>query len=129
MIENKYGDLKEENNNAGNISIITEETKPEDNISNSKDFFGITPKELTHIVELYKERTDNFGEIKFFEEQGGISKLLNKLDTDEKNGISSIENREEFFGSNKIFIKPLPSFYSFLKEALSDKMIIILFHQ
>ena len=99
MIENKYGDLKEENNNAGNISIITEETKPGDNISNSKDFFGITPKELTHIVELYKERADNFGEIKFFEEQGGISKLLNKLDTDEKNGISSIENREEFFGS------------------------------
>ena len=126
MIENKYGDLKEENNNAGNISIITEETKPDDGISNSKDLFGITPKELTHIVELYKERADNFGEIKFFEEQAGISKLLNKLDTDEKNGISSIENREEFFGSNKIFIKPLPSFFSFLKEALADKMIIIL---
>ena len=72
MIENKYGDLKEENNNAGNISIITEETKPDDDISNSKDLFGITPKELTHIVELYKERADNFGEIKFFEEQAGM---------------------------------------------------------
>ena len=126
MIENKYGDLKEENNNVGNISIITEETKPDDCISQSKHLFGITPKELTHIIGLYKERTDNFGEIKFFEEQGGISNLLHKLDTDEKNGISSIENREEFFGSNKIFIKPLPNFYSFLKEALSDKMIIIL---
>ena len=125
MKESKYGGLKEENNNSGNISIITEETKPDDIIS-SNEIFKITPKELTHIVELYKERTDNFGEIKYFEEKGGITELLKKLDTDEKNGISSIENREEYFGSNKIFIKPLPSFYSFLIEALSDKMIIIL---
>ena len=126
MKESKYGGFKEENINNGNTSIITEETNPDDDISISNDIFEITPKELTHIVELYKERTDNFGEIKYFEEQGGISKLLQKLDTDEKNGIKSIENREEYFGSNKIFIKPLPSFYSFLKEALEDKMIIIL---
>ena len=126
MKESKYGGFKEENINNGNTSIITEETNPDDDISISNDIFKITPKELTHIVELYKERTDNFGEIKYFEEQGGISKLLQKLDTDEKNGIKSIENREEYFGSNKIFIKPLPSFYSFLKEALEDKMIIIL---
>ena len=126
MKESKYGGFKEENINNGNTSIITEETNPNTDISISNDLFKITPKELTHIVELYKERTDNFGEIKYFEEQGGISKLLQKLDTDEKNGIKSIENREEYFGSNKIFIKPLPSFYSFLKEALEDKMIIIL---
>ena len=126
MKESKYGGLKEENNNNANISIITEETNPDIDISISNDLFKITPKELTHIVELYKERTDNFGDIKYFEEQGGINKLLQKLDTDEKNGIKSIENREEYFGSNKIFIKPLPSFYSFLKEALEDKMIIIL---
>ena len=126
MIENKYGGLKEENNNIEKISIITEETKSDEDISNTNDNFKITPKELTHIIELYKERTDNFGDIKYFEEREGIDNLLQKLDTDEKNGISSIENREEYFGSNKIFIKPLPSFYSFLIEALSDKMIIIL---
>ena len=131
MNGNKYGDLNEENINdenisTGNISIITGETKSEDNISNLENIFGITPKELSHITELYKERADNFEEIKFFEEQGGISSLLDKLDTDEKDGISSIESREEIFGSNKIFKKPLPDFYSFLKEALSDKMIIIL---
>ena len=126
MKESKYGGLKEENNNIANISIITEETNPNSDIFISNDLFKITPKELTHIVELYKERADNFGDIKYFEEQGGINKLLQKLDTDEKNGIKSIENREEYFGSNKIFIKPLPSFYSFLKEALEDKMIIIL---
>ena len=131
MNGNKYGDLNEENINdenisTGNISIITGETKSDDNISNLENIFGITPKELSHITELYKERADNFEEIKFFEEQGGISSLLDKLDTDEKDGISSIESREEIFGSNKIFKKPLPDFYSFLKEALSDKMIIIL---
>ena len=131
MNGNKYGDLNEENINdenisTGNISIITGETKSEDNISNLENIFGITPKELSHITELYKERANNFEEIKFFEEQGGISSLLDKLDTDEKDGISSIESREEIFGSNKIFKKPLPDFYSFLKEALSDKMIIIL---
>ena len=76
-------------------------------------------------MELYKERGDNFEEIKYFEE-GGINNLLKKLDTDNKNGITSIEYREEYFGSNKIFIKPLPSFCSFVKEAISDKMIIIL---
>ena len=126
MKESKYGGLKEENNDNVNISIITEETNPNTDISISNDLFKITPKELTHIIELYKERADNFGDIKYFEEQGGINILLQKLDTDEKNGIKSIENREEYFGSNKIFIKPLPSFYSFLKEALEDKMIIIL---
>jgi len=77
-------------------------------------------------MNLYKERADNFDEIKYFEEQGGIENLLNKLDTDKKNGISSTENREEYFGSNKIFIKPLPTFCSFVEEAISDKMIIIL---
>ena len=65
MKESKYGDLKEEKNNLGNISIITEETKPDDDLSNSKEIFGITPKELTHIIELYKERTENYAEIKY----------------------------------------------------------------
>ena len=55
-------------------------------------------------MELYKERGDNFEEIKYFEEQGGINNLLKKLDTDNKNGITSIEYREEYFGSNKLFI-------------------------
>ena len=126
MKANKYGGLNEENKNIEEISTMTEDSKESDLISNSYNIFKITPKELTHIIELYKERSDNFKEIKYFEEQGGIDDLLHKLDTDSKNGISSIENREEVFGSNKIFIKPLPSFYSFLKEALSDKMIIIL---
>ena len=124
MKHNKYEGLNEEKKEEA-MSISSADTKT--NISNEIiDNFQITPKELTDIINLYKERTDNFEEIKYFEEQGGIDKLLNKIDTDKKNGISSIEHREEYFGSNKIFIKPLPSFFSFVEEAISDKMIIIL---
>ena len=53
-------------------------------------------------MELYKERGDNFEEIKYFEE-GGINNLLKKLDSDYKNGITSIEYREEYFCSYKTF--------------------------
>ena len=124
MKSNKYGGLNEEkkteeiSTSSDTASIYSNEAIIET--------FKITPKELTNIIELYKERADNFQEIKYFENQGGIDNLLSQIDTDKKNGISSIENREEFFGSNKIFVKPLPSFFSFVQEAISDKMIIIL---
>ena len=124
MKKNKYEGLNEENKEE-EISTSSTDSKISDS-NEITDIFKITPRELTDIINLYKERTDNFEEIKYFEEQGGIDNLLNILDTDKKNGISSIENREEFFGSNKIFIKPLPSFFSFVQEAISDKMIIIL---
>jgi len=122
-MKQKYGGLNEEK-----ISTDISTSSSEENINNSinNDFFKISPQELINIMNLYKDRADNYDELKYFEEQGGIDDLLNKLDTDKKNGISSIENREEYFGSNKIFIKPIPSFCSFVEEALSDKMIIIL---
>ena len=124
MKSNEFGGLNEEkkieeiSTSSDTLSIYSHDAIIEN--------FKITPKELTHIIELYKERADNFEEIKYFENQGGIDNLLSQIDTDKKNGISSIENREEFFGSNKIFVKPLPSFFSFVEEAISDKMIIIL---
>ena len=122
-MKQKYGGLNEEKISP-DISTSSSETNINNSINN--DFFKISPQELINIMNLYKDRADNYDEIKYFEEQGGIDDLLNKLDTDKKNGISSIENREEYFGSNKIFIKPIPSFCSFVEEALSDKMIIIL---
>ena len=88
--------------------------------------FDITPQELTNIVNKYKERDENMQDIKYFTEKKGIKFILDALSTDKKKGISSIEGREEFFGSNKIFRKPPPSFWDFVIEALSDKMIIIL---
>ena len=40
--------------------------------------------------------------------------------------FSAIYIREEHFGSNKVFQKPPPTFMDFIKEAIADKMIIIL---
>ena len=88
--------------------------------------FNITPQELTNIVNKYKERDENFQDINYFREKGGIDFLLEAIITDKNKGIFSVNGREEYFGSNKIFRKPPPSFWDFVIEALSDKMIIIL---
>ena len=87
--------------------------------------FGIKPKELENIISLYKSRSSEYEDLKYFSENN-ISELLSKLDTDPEKGISSKENRELFFGSNKIFIKPLPNFFTFVWKAMSDLMIRIL---
>ena len=88
--------------------------------------FDMSPQELTNIVNKYKERDENMQDIKYFQEKKGIDFILKSLATDKRKGISSLEGREEYFGSNKIFRKPPPSFWDFVIEALSDKMIIIL---
>ena len=121
---NQHGSLNNQKNKNKNLNMETKIDYNNINLINTN--FKITPNELVYIMNLYIERTEKFEEIKYFEKEEGIDKLLIKLDTDKTNGISSIDNREEFFGSNKIFIKPLPSFMSFVEEALSDKMIIIL---
>ena len=113
------------------MSIINNDSKPpviEPDISNDKHSFSITPQELSNLMNLYKDRSENYNDIKYFQEKGGILSLLTSLKTDAKHGIStiSLQNRLEHFGSNKIFIKPLPNFWDFVLEALSDKMIIIL---
>ena len=100
---------------------------PSSSLSEIGGTFGITPHELTNIVNLYKERGDNYADIQYFNEHGGgIDELLGKLQTDKVKGISSTNGREEHFGSNKVFQKPPPTFFDFIKEAMSDKMIIIL---
>ena len=88
--------------------------------------FSITPQELANLMNLYKSRTDNYADIKYFTDRGGVNTLLADLDTDKTNGISSVEDREEHFGTNKIYKKPPPSFCDFVIESISDKMIIIL---
>ena len=113
------------------MSIINNDSKSpviEPEILNDKHSFSITPQELSNLMNLYKDRSENYNDIKYFQEKGGILSLLTSLKTDAKHGIStiSLQNRLEHFGSNKIFIKPLPNFWDFVLEALSDKMIIIL---
>ena len=94
--------------------------------SNNNGLFNISAQELTDIVNKYKERDENMQDIHYFSDKGGIASLLTALGTDKSNGISSIQGREEHFGSNKVFRKPPPSFWDFVLEAIGDKMIIIL---
>ena len=88
--------------------------------------FKISPQELTSIVNKYKERDENMQDIYYFSQQGGIDNLLRELDTDKTKGLTSSVGREEHFGTNKVFRKPPPNFWDFVKESLADKMIIIL---
>ena len=94
--------------------------------SQGKSKFSITPQELTNLMNLYKSRADNYADIKYFSDRGGVSSLLTALDTNKQTGITSEEGRAEHFGTNKVFEKPIPSFCDFVIEAISDKMIIIL---
>jgi magnesium-transporting ATPase (P-type) len=87
--------------------------------------FDIEPKELMKIMSNYKSRTSEREDIKYFK-QNNISDILSKLKTDPEKGISSKENREEFFGSNKIFNEPPPSFFRFVLGSLNNLMIYIL---
>ena len=88
--------------------------------------FGIDIVQIEQLMSSYKERGQNFKDIQKIREYGGPEGIMQKLETDPKKGISSIENREKDFGSNKIFDEPVPPFCSYVKEALDDLMIKIL---
>ena len=88
--------------------------------------FGVSAHDLEEIMEKYKERGDDFKDLKFFRAQNGITNLLHSLLTNEKNGISSTNGREDAFGSNKVFFEPVPPFCSYVWEALQDMMVRIL---
>ena len=119
---------KEEENDETS-SIINHPSKPPISSSPTDSHsFNISPKELSNLMNLYKDRQGNYNDIKYFKEKGGILPLLLSLKTDAKQGIStlSLENRKSYFGSNRIYVKPPPNFADFCIEAISDKMIIIL---
>ena len=88
--------------------------------------FAIKISELQKLMANYKERGSDFQDLKLLEEYGGVDTLLEKLKTDPKKGIESTEYREQDFGSNKVFVEPVPHFCSYVWEALEDLMIRIL---
>ena len=88
--------------------------------------YGINILEIEDLMGAYKERGSCLKDIDKIGDLGGTVGILNKLRTDPKTGISSEENRVNDFGSNKIFIEPVPPFCSYVKEALEDLMIRIL---
>ena len=117
-------------------NIIEIKTKlPEaDQSSNSSDEekikndfgFGISPLRLESLMAKYKERGNDYKDLLFFDKRGGINSLMNQLLTNESTGVRSTEGREEYFGSNKVFVEPVPPFCYYVWESLSDMMVRIL---
>ena len=106
--------------------------KDKDLISNSGEketpkpsLFDIDVMELEDLMGKYKERGADFQDLKYFQEKP-VSKLIAELKTDPEIGIQSMEGREETFGSNKVFVEPVPPFCHYVWEALKDLMVRIL---
>ena len=114
---------KNEKNDLGSsqINLISDDDGIEKNYG-----FGISANKLETIMGKYKERGSDFKDLKYFREQNGVINLINSLLTNEVTGISSLEGREEAYGSNKVFIEPVPPFCSYVWEALEDMMVRIL---
>ena len=111
------------NNDLGSsqINLINDEEAIE-----KKYGFKISFRQLETIMGYYKERGNDFQDLKYFKKQHGIEQLINALLTNEKTGISSEKGREESFGSNKVFVEPVPPFCAYVWEALNDMMVKIL---
>ena len=103
--------------------IHDEELKMKEHASGT---FGIDIIQIEQLMSFYKERGPTFKDLQKIRELGGPEGIMQKLKTDPKKGITSSLNREQDFGSNKLFIEPVPPFCSYVKEALEDLMIKIL---
>ena len=123
IIEINTKSEKNEKNDLGSsqINLISDDDGIEKNYG-----FGISANKLETIMGKYKERGSDFKDLKYFREQNGVINLINSLLTNEVTGISSLEGREEAYGSNKVFIEPVPPFCSDVWEALEDMMVRIL---
>ena len=88
--------------------------------------YGIDIIQIEELMSLYKERGIFYKDIEKIKELGGAEGIMEKLKTELRIGIRSIDNRENDFGSNKVFIEPVPPFCSYVCEALEDLMIRIL---
>ena len=110
--ENKQNDLMSQNEFLKDETIIP-------------PGFNISVIDLENLMGKYKERGNDFLDLKYFSEKP-VAELIKDLKTDPENGLSSLSGREEAFGSNKVFVEPVPHFCSYVWEALKDLMVRIL---
>ena len=87
--------------------------------------FGVDAVELENLMGKYKERGADFQDLKYLQ-QKSVSELLSDLLTDPEMGIKDLDEREETFGSNKVFVEPVPPFCHYVWVALKDLMVRIL---
>ena len=95
------------------------------NESTSLGIYGVTSEQLENLVSSYTDANSR-NLYENIELLGGTKGILQKLNTSYEEGIQSAYLREEKFGSNKIFEEPPASFWKFLKESLSELMIVII---
>ena len=134
MSESK-DELKARNSKANNEEAGEEDKKAkleqikkeeEEMRKNASGTFGLDVIQISELMGSYKERTEELEDLKLIEKLGGPEGIMSKLKTDPKRGIDSIDNRENDFGSNKVFVEEPPTFCEFVCEALDDLMIKIL---
>ena len=87
--------------------------------------FDIDAIELENLMGKYKERGNDFNDLRYFETKP-IYEIVQALKTNTETGIDCIDGREEIYGSNKVFVEPVPPFCSYVWEALKDLMVRIL---
>ena len=128
----KSKDIKEytkesQNNSINKIQVDSnnEIFKREEHTKAGSNDFEITAIDLENLMGRYKERGNDFKDIKYFEEKS-VNQLIEELKTKVETGLESLEGREEAFGSNKVFVEPVPPFCSYVWEALKDLMVRIL---
>ena len=102
-----------------------DKVKSETNRMNTKNTFDIDAIELENLMGKYKERGKDFQDLKYLEEKS-IDEIVSQLKTNIESGLTNLEGREEYFGSNKVFVEPVPPFCSYVWEALKDLMVRIL---
>ena len=112
---------KSERTHIDNVSQL--EVLKESNIKCT--LFNITAYDLENLMGKYKERGTDFLDLKYLQEKT-VTQLVKDLKTNIEIGITNFDDREEAFGSNRVFVEPVPHFCSYVWEALKDLMVRIL---
>ena len=95
-------------------------------ISEANSLYQINPSKLESLVSKYTDSDNNNELLKYIESLGGTENILEHLKTTKEGGIQNEQFRKKIYGINKVFEEPMKPFIKFLKESLSELMIIIL---
>ena len=121
------GDNEDRNAEMQRLEKLNEIRKEEKKMKElASGMYGIDILQIEELMGLYKERGIFYKDLEKIKELGSTEGIMEKLKTELRIGIRSIDNRENDFGSNKVCIEPVPPFCSYVLEALEDLMIRIL---
>ena len=104
--DNKNNDNKEQDKTQDieKIEKINEIKKEEEELkAHASGMYGLDIIQIEKLMGFYKERGVNYQDLETIKEYGGPEGIMNKLKTDPKIGVSTLENRENDFGSNKVW--------------------------